>query len=96
MTLLSRKKQPSSSTNMRANEVDTRRQQGSVVRFDVDKGYGFIKPDNDKSGNDIFFSRRHVTTRGQLPKVRDRVDFCMRKDIEGRHEATDILVQVNV
>ena len=81
---------------MRANEIDTRRQQGSVVRFDVDKGYGFIKPDNDKSGNDIFFSRRNLTTRGQLPKVRDRVDFRVIKTSDDRHEATDILVQVNV
>ena len=78
------------------NESDRRRQVGSVEKFFVDKGYGFIKRDNDKYGNDIFFSRRNLITRGQLPKVRDRVEFCMRKDIEGRPEAIDILVQVNV
>jgi cold shock CspA family protein len=89
-----RKKQPL--TGMRANECDTSRLVGSVEKYHADKGYGFIKPDNDKSSSGIFFSRRNLITRGQLPKVRDRVEFCVRKDIEGRPKAIDILVQVIV
>jgi cold shock CspA family protein len=81
---------------MRANECDTSRLEGSVEKFFVDKGYGFIKRDNDKSGNDIFFNHRNLVTRGQLPKVRDRVEFCLTKTSDGRFEATDILVQVIV
>ena len=43
----------------------------------------------------MFFSRRSVTTRGQLPKIGDRVEFSVTKDVESRPEAVDILVQVN-
>ena len=43
----------------------------------------------------MFFSRRSLTTRGQLPKIGDRVEFSVTKDVEGRPEAVDILVQVN-
>ena len=82
---------------MHENESDKSRQEGHVVKFDGDRGFGFIKADNDKSGEDIFFSRRDLTTRGQLPKVRDRVEFSVTKDIvDGRKKAIDIFVQVNV
>jgi cold shock CspA family protein len=78
-----------------ANEYAAERQQGSVLMYDVNQGFGFIKSDNDKSGNDIFFSRKNLTTKGQLPKARDRVEFCVKRTTDGRHEATEILVQVN-
>ena len=91
--LLSRKKQPSPPTSVGTNESDTRRQEGTVVKYD-DRGFGFIRRDNDKSGNDIFFGRRSLLSRGQLPKVRDRVEFSVTKDAEDRLEAIDILVQV--
>ena len=89
-----RKKQPLPSTSVRADESDRRRQEGMVVKYD-DRGFGFIRRDNDKSGNDIFFGHRSLTTRGQLPKIGDRVEFSATKDSEGRPEAVDILVQVN-
>ena len=92
--LPSRKRQPLPSTSVRVDESDRRRQQGTVVKYD-DRGFGFIRRDNDKSGNDIFFGRRSLTTRGQLPKIGDRVEFSVTKDVEGRSEAVDILVQVN-
>ncbi len=87
---------PSVRMHHHGNEYSTRRQEGSVIKFDGAQGYGFIKPDNDRSGNDLFFGRKNLTSRGQLPKVRDRVEFCVRKAFDGRPEATDILVQVNI
>ena len=77
------------------HERDTSRHEGSVVMFDKDKGFGFIKPDYDKSGKDIFFGRKNLTTKGSLPKDGDRVQFCVIKTSDGRYEAKDILVQVN-
>lgn len=77
------------------NECDTSRYEGYVVMFDKDKGFGFIKPDYHKSGNDIFFGRKNLTTKGLLPKDGDRVQFCVIKTSDGRYEAKDILVQVN-
>lgn len=79
----------------RANDRDTSRHEGSVVMFDKDKGFGFIKPDHDKFGNDIFFSQKNLTTTGLLPKIGNRVQFCVTKTYDGRLEAKDILVQVN-
>ena len=92
--LPSRKRQPLPSTGVRVEDSDRRRQQGRVVKYD-DRGFGFIGRDNDKSGKDVFFSRRSLTTRGQLPKIGDRVEFSVTKDVKGRREAVDILVQVN-
>ena len=89
-----RKRQPLHSISESANERVTSRQEGTVVKYDC-RGFGFIRRDNDKSGKDIYFSRRNLTTRGQLPKVRDRVEFCVTKDAKDRPVATDILVQVD-
>ena len=87
-----KKKQPLPSTRVRVDESDRRREQGTVVKYD-DRGFGFIRRDNDKTGNNIFFSRRSIVTRGQLPRIGDRVEFAVTKDVEGRPEAVDILVQ---
>jgi cold shock CspA family protein len=95
--LLFRKKQPSLSTSLSANECERGRQEGTVVKFNDRRrsGFGFIKRDSDEPCIVIYFSRKNLISTGQLPKIGDRVEFSLTKDAEGRPVATDILVQVN-
>ncbi|XP_028407624.1 uncharacterized protein LOC114530234 isoform X3 [Dendronephthya gigantea] len=71
---------------------DSRCQEGVVENFFPDNGYGFITPNNDRTGRNIYFSRRNLLKRGISPKCGDRVQFCVRTK-DDRSEATDILVQ---
>lgn len=65
------------------------RQQGQIIRFNDDKGFGFIKAQGSHRDDELFF---HISdylppTR---PNVGDEVVFAIKTDSQGRLQACDI------
>ena len=68
-------------------------EEGVVVRLSSEQDFGFITSDCKSYGKDIFFHRRSLVNKGQLPHVGDRVQFYITKTKKG-YEANEIRVQV--
>jgi cold shock CspA family protein len=68
-------------------------EEGVVVRLSSEQDFGFITSDSKSYGKDIFFHRRCLVNKGQLPHVGDRVQFYITKTKKG-YEANEIRVQV--
>jgi CspA family cold shock protein len=54
--------------------------QGIVKFFDIDKGFGFIKPDEEM--DDLFF-HKSTLPEGQVPHEKDRVEFKISEGPKG-------------
>ncbi|CAB4029567.1 cold shock domain-containing [Paramuricea clavata] len=67
-------------------------EEGVVVRLSSGQDFGFITSDSKSYGKDIFFHRRSLVNKGQLPHVGNRVQFYITKTKKG-HEANEIRVQ---
>lgn len=70
------------------DEVTTRA--GEVVRWDNDRGFGFISPDNGSSN--VFVHISDLAPGSTRPRVGDRVDFSLERDERGRMHATRVMV----
>ena len=72
------------------------REEGVIVRMCADDTYGFIKPEHNSHGHDIYFHRKNLVNKGSALRVNDRVLFRITKNKKGKLEANDIFVQVSV
>ena len=72
------------------------REEGVIVKLCADDTYGFIKPDHNSHGHDIYFHRNNLVNKGSTLGINDRVQFRLTKDKKGGLEANDIFVQVSV
>ncbi len=63
------------------------RARGRVTRWNDDRGFGFITP--DEGGRGVFVHIKAMP-RGRRPLVGDAVEFTVATDDSGRPEATDV------
>jgi cold shock protein len=63
------------------------RMSGTVERFEADRGFGFIKPDD---GSDAIFMHVSEITRRFLPVRGERVSFVVGQDRDGRLRAKQV------
>lgn len=63
------------------------RQKGKLARWDDDKGFGFIEPNN--GGNRVFVHINEFANRTQRPMLNDFVTYETAKDAQGRVNAVD-------
>ena len=64
------------------------RELGTVRRFDLGHGYGFVV--TDAGDGDLFLHARNI--RGTTPRPGDRVSFVIGRDKDGRREAVNVKV----
>jgi cold shock CspA family protein len=62
---------------------------GRIAFFNKDKGIGFIRPDGDPDGKDIFFGMREASKLGAISHG-DRVEYSVRLEGGNRFAAVDI------
>lgn len=67
---------------------------GEVVRWDNDRGFGFISPDD--GGSNVFMHISDIQSGSARPHVGDRVEFAFEKDARGRVHATRVQVRGGV
>lgn len=72
----------------------TRPRTGDVVRWDNDRGFGFIAPDNGTSN--VFVHISDLAPGSARPHVGDRVEFALAKDDRGRMHASRVAVHGRV
>jgi uncharacterized membrane protein YsdA (DUF1294 family)/cold shock CspA family protein len=63
---------------------------GEVVRWDNDRGFGFIAPDD--GGSNVFLHISDLTAGSMRPHLGDRVDFALERDERGRMHASHATV----
>lgn len=63
---------------------------GDVVRWDNDRGFGFIAPDD--GGSNVFVHVSDLAPGSPRPHVGDRVDFSLERDDRGRMHAARVTV----
>jgi len=66
-------------------------QKGILKKWDDQKGFGFILPEN--SGENIFFHISTLQSSGRRPIVGDIVDFNVEIDGNGRKRAVNVTIQ---
>ena len=71
-------------------------EEGVIVTLCADDTYGFIKPDHNSHGHDIYFHCNNLVNKGSTLGINDRVQFRLTKNKKGKLEANDIFVQVSV
>ncbi|MGO2131453.1 MAG: DUF1294 domain-containing protein [Halomonas sp.] len=64
------------------------REKGNVVRWDDERGFGFIE--GTDGGEPVFMRINAVTQRGRRPQVGDRVSYRLSQDAKGRLRADNI------
>jgi cold shock CspA family protein len=64
------------------------RELGTVRRFDLGHGYGFVV--TDAGDCDLFLHARNL--RGTIPRAGDRVEFAVERFSDGRREAVNVKV----
>jgi CRISPR-associated protein (TIGR03986 family) len=57
--------------------------QEKVIKYDKDKGYGFIFNPDPKNRNGIFFHRTSIITESWIPEIGDLVEFEITKSEKG-------------
>lgn len=63
---------------------------GEVVRWDNDRGFGFIAPDD--GGSNVFVHVSDLAPGSPRPHVGDRVDYALERDDRGRMHAARVAV----
>ncbi|MFN3708835.1 DUF1294 domain-containing protein [Microcella sp.] len=63
---------------------------GEVVRWDNDRGFGFIAPDD--GGSNVFVHVSDLAPGSPRPHVGDRVDYALERDDRGRMHAARVTV----
>lgn len=66
-------------------------EQGEVIQWIDNKGYGFIAKDDDKEK--IFFHISCVINKSRRPQTGDLVSFVKTKDKRDRWQAEDIFIE---
>jgi len=61
---------------------------GEVVRWDNDRGFGFIAPDD--GGSNVFVHVSDLAPGSPRPHVGDRVDYALERDDRGRMHAARV------
>lgn len=69
-----------------SNKQHTKVQQGTVSKWQDDKGFGFIKT---QSGQEIFFHINEFKS-GQRPDIGEQVVFTLGEDHQGRFQAMQV------
>ena len=57
--------------------------QGKIIKWDQDKGFGFIEPSG--GGDDIFIHKTALLNRKRTPQVNDKLEFSISTDKQGRY-----------
>ncbi len=70
------------------------RQDGSIINWDDEKGFGFIAPNNGTA--DVFLHFRAVADRARRPKVGDRVEYDLDHDVQQRPRAARALLRPSI
>lgn len=65
--------------------TDVTRIKGKLIRWDDDKGFGFIKP--ALSGDEVFFHINDLKNASRRPQVNDVITFLPTTDKQGRSKA---------
>lgn len=63
-------------------------QQGKIISWNQQKGFGFIAPDNGEQ--DVFFHVSALPDKQCRPRINEAVTFCIGKDKKGRMSATKV------
>lgn len=63
---------------------------GKVIHFNSSRGYGFIRPEGERSGE--FFHITNLADRGELPRVGDLVLFDRVIGDDGRSRCGNVII----
>lgn len=64
---------------------------GQLVKWNDDRGFGFIKP--SESDKEIFVHISAIKTTGRRPKVGDTIFYNLTTEADGKIRASDALIQ---
>lgn len=64
---------------------------GQLVKWNDDRGFGFIKP--SESDKEIFVHISAIKTTGRRPKVGDTIFYSLTTEADGKIRASDALIQ---
>jgi cold shock CspA family protein len=64
---------------------------GQLVKWNDDRGFGFIKP--SESDKEIFVHISAIKTTGRRPRVGDTIFYSLTTEEDGRIRASDALIQ---
>jgi CspA family cold shock protein len=74
-------------------QSEEQRYTGTVRKWLDDRGYGFVRADNDPT-QDIFVHHSAVRGGGRITLAfGQRVEFSVERDREGRPRAVDVLLE---
>ncbi len=65
--------------------------EGTVTKFNVERGFGFIKPNN--GGKDVFCHHSNILMNGfRYLEVNDKVRYQLDKESNGRTKAINVQI----
>ena len=65
------------------------RHQGKIIKWDDDKGFGFIAPNS--GGNEVFLHISAFSSARKRPEINELVSYSLDKDKAGRTKANNVL-----
>jgi len=66
---------------------DTVRLKGKIIKWNIDKAFGFIGPNG--GGDHVFIHKTALANRSRTPQINDVITFSITKDKDGRYCACD-------
>ena len=68
-----------------------KRLKGAIKYWNGRKGFGFIAPDNDKEGQQVFVHIKAFTERKGKPIIGQEVTYTLSADDQGRSRAENVM-----
>jgi uncharacterized membrane protein YsdA (DUF1294 family)/cold shock CspA family protein len=63
------------------------RLKGKLIKWDIDKAFGFIQPNG--GGDHVFIHKTALANRNRTPQIKDVITFSVAKDKQGRYCASE-------